>query len=110
VVLDEPFRGLARESRHALMQTVRDTWRHATLLCISHDIGETLEFDRVIVIDHGGVVEDGVPRQLAETASRYRSLLAAEREVRDRLWSSPVWRRLRIDGGQLTEAGEPAAP
>jgi len=109
VVLDEPFRGLARDSRQALLRRVRDTWRHATVICISHDIGETLEFDRVLVLERGAVVEDGAPRQLAGADSRYRTLLVAERDVRERLWSGPMWRRVRIDGGRLVEVSEPGS-
>jgi hypothetical protein len=33
-------------------------------------------------------------------------MLAAEREVRQRPWSSPIWRRLRIDNGRVVEEPE----
>jgi ABC-type bacteriocin/lantibiotic exporter with double-glycine peptidase domain len=103
-LLDEPFRGLDRGQRRELLARARRLWQGATLLCVTHDIGETLEFDRVLVIENGGVVEDGVPTALAEQpGSRYRSLLAAERGVRQELWESPVWRRLRMERGRLTE-------
>ena len=49
VILDEPFSGLGREQRHELMARVRRLWKHATLLCITHDVGETEEFDRVLL-------------------------------------------------------------
>src|SRR6185503_5349512 len=48
-ILDEPFRGLDRERRRTLMDRVRRWWKDATLLCITHDVGETLDFERVIV-------------------------------------------------------------
>ena len=44
VVLDEPFRGLTREQRHRLLARARERWVGATLLCVTHDIGETLVF------------------------------------------------------------------
>src|SRR6185369_8271791 len=46
VILDEPFRGLEREQRRDLLARARELWRGATLLCITHDIGETLGFSR----------------------------------------------------------------
>jgi ATP-binding cassette subfamily B protein len=49
VILDEPFRGLDREHRRALLAAARRAWADATLLCITHDVGETLAFDRVLV-------------------------------------------------------------
>lgn len=103
VILDEPFRGLDRDTRHKLMTFVRQHWREATLVCVSHDIAETQAFDRVLVVDAGAIVEDGDPRELANADSRYRALLTTECDVRERLWSSAVWRHLRIDDGRLLE-------
>jgi ATP-binding cassette subfamily B protein len=105
VVLDEPFRGLDRDARRRLTDMVREHWRHATLLCISHDVSDTQWFGRVLVVDHGAIVEDGDPAALLRTPSRYRDLVTAEGIVHQRLWASPVWRRVRIDGGRI-EAGE----
>ena len=52
-ILDEPFRGLDRAQRHELLARAREVWRDATLLCVTHDIEETLSFDRVLVVDAG---------------------------------------------------------
>ena len=106
-ILDEPFRGLDRRKRSALLARARAWWRTSTLLCVTHDVGETLAFERVLVVDGGHVVEDGAPAALAaREGSRYRALLDAEEEVRRGLWSGPGWRRLRLDDGRLAE-GEP---
>lgn len=79
VVLDEAFRGLTRERRSALLRRARNLWRDATLLCATHDIHDTLDFDRVVVLDGGALIEVGDPRQLAsETGSAYAQLLACE--------------------------------
>jgi ABC-type bacteriocin/lantibiotic exporter with double-glycine peptidase domain len=105
VILDEPFRGLDRERRRALLARAREWWRESTLLCITHDVGETREFDRVLVVEAGRVIEDGPPRELASRPeSRYRALLEAEAAVRRELWSSAEWRRLQLEAGQLLEA------
>jgi len=103
-LLDEPFRGLDRERRRDLLARSRRLWNGSTLLCVTHDVGETLDFARVLVVEGGRIVEDGPPGELAERpGSRYRALLDAEREVREGLWESPVWRRLRMEGGRLSE-------
>jgi ABC-type bacteriocin/lantibiotic exporter with double-glycine peptidase domain len=103
VILDEPFRGLERDRRRSLLERARDYWCDATLLCITHDVGETLTFERVVVVDGGRVVEDGHPTELAsDSGSRYATLLAAEEEVRTGMWSGGEWRRLRLQGQHLT--------
>ncbi len=106
-LLDEPFRGLDRVQRNALLATARAHWRSATLVCATHDIAATEAFDRVVVMDGGTIVEQGAPRDLlADRSSHYRRLLDTEQEVRTALWDDPVWRRWRLVDGRLsTERG-----
>jgi ATP-binding cassette subfamily B protein len=106
VILDEPFRGLDREQRRALLKKARHFWRAATLICITHDVGETLDFARVLVLENGRIVEDGVPTHLATRSdSRYRAMWAAEEAVRQGMWGETPWRRLWIEEGRLEERG-----
>lgn len=104
VILDEPFRGLDFEQRRVLLSRARQFWKDATLLSISHDISETLAFDRVLVIEEGRIVEDGRPGDLAQKqGSRFQAMLRAERVVREGSWSGGGWRRLKLEQGALTE-------
>ncbi|WP_437810176.1 ATP-binding cassette domain-containing protein [Sorangium sp. So ce1078] len=113
-ILDEPFRGLDRERRRALLARARRRFRRATLLCVTHDVGETRAFERVLVVDGGRVVEDGAPAELAaRPGSRYRALLEAEAAVQRGLWSSGGWRRVKVVRGRIAvepveDAGAPA--
>jgi ATP-binding cassette subfamily B protein len=84
---------------------VRRRWPGATILCITHDVEETLDFDRVVVLERGRVAEVGAPSRLASgPGSRYRALLDTERAVAEDVWSAEVWRRLRLERGRLVEA------
>jgi ATP-binding cassette subfamily B protein len=104
VVLDEPLRGLDRARRAALITRVRALWPDATLLCVTHDIEETLDFPRVLVVEAGAIVQDGPPRELADDAAgAYATMLAREREVHAQLWRRPDWRRLEIHEGRVRE-------
>ena len=104
VILDEAFRGLDSEQRRVLLQRARELWRDATLLSISHDITETLAFERVLVLEEGRIVEDGNPRNLSEDRqSLFARMLEAEYQVREGLWSGGDWRRLRLEDGILIE-------
>jgi ATP-binding cassette subfamily B protein len=106
-ILDEPFRGLDRRQRRVLLDRSRNHWRDATLLCVTHDVGETLSFARVLVVEAGRIVEDGAPEHLArQPNSRYRSLLEAEEDVRERMWSSADWQHFRLEGGRLVQRGQ----
>jgi ATP-binding cassette subfamily B protein len=104
VILDEPFRGLDRRLRRQMLASARKLWGQATLICITHDIGETVDFERVVVIDDGRVVEDDAPATLRRRPeSLYARLLAAERQVHEQLWESPEWRQLILEDGRVEE-------
>jgi ATP-binding cassette subfamily B protein len=104
VLLDEPFRGLDRGKRTAFLERARRAWSDATLLFVSHDIGETRSFPRVLVVEGGRIVEDGAPAELAARAgSRYRALLDAEDALRARLAGPAGWRRVAVEGGRVVE-------
>jgi ATP-binding cassette subfamily B protein len=110
VLLDEPFRGVDRAQRARLLAAARRSWSRATLLCVTHDITETLEFARVLVIEAGRVVEDGAPAQLAARASsRYAALLRSERALLEELFGGSKLRRVRLEDGRLHDIGV-AAP
>jgi ABC-type multidrug transport system fused ATPase/permease subunit len=104
VILDEAFCGLERSRRDAMLVAARKRWQDATLICITHDIAQTQAFGRVLVVEHGRIVEDGAPTALATRAgSRYGQLLSAEARALARL-AGPEWRHLRVEGGYVTEA------
>ena len=107
VILDEPFRGLDRPRRRQLLNRARQLWQDKTLLCITHDVGETRDFDRVLVLENGQLVEDDTPQILAARPdSRYSAMLAAEQQVREKLWSQSTWQRLWLDRARLTPGEE----
>jgi ABC-type bacteriocin/lantibiotic exporter with double-glycine peptidase domain len=103
-ILDEAFRGLERARRRMLLDNARRRWKSATFLNITHDVGETLSFERVLVMEGGRIIEDGAPNELyARPASRYRSLLEAEESARERVWADPNWRRITVQDGRVHE-------
>lgn len=104
VILDEPFMGLERDRRRALLQEVRQRWAGSTLLYVTHEMTEARAFDRVLVVERGRVVEDGDPRMLAQMASsRYRRLLQAQEAVHARMTTGSEWRRLRVQDGRIVQ-------
>lgn len=103
-ILDEPARGLGREQRAAVLESALSRWRGATLLCVTHDVGDTLDFRRVIVMENGRIAEDGRPAVLAaDPASLYRRMLDEENLVRRGMWGSSLWRRVTVAGGRVHE-------
>jgi ATP-binding cassette subfamily B protein len=107
VILDEPFRGLDGEQRRRLLATTRAWWPAATLLCVTHDAALTRDFDQVVILEGGRVVEAGAPPALAEReGSRYRALLDAGTAP----WAA-AFRREHLEAGRVVAArGREGAP
>jgi ABC-type transport system involved in cytochrome bd biosynthesis fused ATPase/permease subunit len=102
VVLDEPFLGLERDRRRALLAHARQRWAGSTLFYVTHDVSETRSFDRVLVMDGGRIVEDGDPLHLAQMlSSRYRRVLQAHENVLRRIAAGGEWKRIRLVSGRL---------
>jgi ABC-type multidrug transport system fused ATPase/permease subunit len=101
VVLDEPFRGMSRSHRRELMALARRHWAGATLIAATHDVADTGEFDQVVVLERGRVVEVGAPLTLAEQpTSRYRAMLIAE-EIANQWRCAAGVRSFRVESGSL---------
>lgn len=107
-ILDEPFRGLDRDRRVRLLAESRRLWADITLLCVTHEVEHTQEFDRVLVIENGRILENGPPKELlANKESRYAELLRADQENRTLLWGGGRWRNWWLSDGQLVERSAP---
>ncbi len=109
VILDEPFRGLERDKRRALLERARQLWAHATILFISHDVSDTLDMDRVLVIDGGELVEDGTPAELLAEETTFRGLVEGDREALEQVWGRPEWRTLFVDRGKVVQKRKAAS-
>nr|WP_228565701.1 ATP-binding cassette domain-containing protein [Myxococcus sp. CA018] len=107
-ILDEPFRGLDRDRRARLLAESRRLWADITLLCVTHDVEHTQEFDRVLVVENGRILENGSPKELlVNKESRYAVLLRADQENRTLLWGGGRWRHWWLSDGQLVERPAP---
>ena len=102
VLLDEPFLGMDSAQRQRMRKSVIDRFRGSTILFVSHNVRETLDFDRVLVFKSGRIIEDGAPRTLLETTdSTFSSMVAAEDALQDRLRTGDIWRHRVLDNGVL---------
>lgn len=74
LILDEPTAGLDPKGRDEILDQVKklQTETGMTILLVSHSMEDVAEYvDRIIVMNHGGVLYDGLPR---EVFSHYREL------------------------------------
>ncbi|KAG0138983.1 hypothetical protein CROQUDRAFT_55413, partial [Cronartium quercuum f. sp. fusiforme G11] len=52
------------ETDARLQQTIRSEFQDKTLLCIAHRLRTVINYDRIIVLDHGTIAEFDTPLNL----------------------------------------------
>ncbi|KAF7622110.1 multidrug resistance-associated protein [Aspergillus flavus] len=79
LLLDEVSSSVDRETERMMQEIIRAEFRHYTIIAVSHRLEMIMDFDRVVVMDRGEVVEVGNPAALKErgAGSRFGELVAA---------------------------------
>jgi ATP-binding cassette subfamily B protein len=75
LLLDEATSALDSESERAIQAALDRLMQGRTVIAIAHRLSTLQRFDRIIVMDHGHIVDDGTPAELASRAGPYRELL-----------------------------------
>ena len=75
LLLDEATSALDSESEQAIQTALERLMEGRTVIAIAHRLSTLRNFDRIIVMEAGRVVDDGSPDMLANRAGPYRDLL-----------------------------------
>jgi ATP-binding cassette subfamily B protein len=80
LILDEATSSLDVPSERLVQRALRTILRERTAIIIAHRLSTVEIADRVLVLEHGQVVEDGAPRDLIAGSGRYAGLHEAWRQ------------------------------
>lgn len=69
LVLDEASSSLDIATDAIIQKVLREVFANCTIIAIAHRLNTLLDFDQVIVLSHGEVVEVGNPQILKERSS-----------------------------------------
>ncbi len=79
LLLDEATSALDSESERAIQSALDGLMRGRTVIAIAHRLSTLASFDRIVVMDHGRIIDDGPPDVLAARSGPYRDLLRQQR-------------------------------
>ena len=78
LVMDEASASLDNESDKKIQSMLRNRFRNTTMLTIAHRLDTILDYDSILVLDEGRVVEFGPPQQLLENPDGFFSILVGQ--------------------------------
>jgi ABC-type multidrug transport system fused ATPase/permease subunit len=75
LIMDEATSSVDSDTDALMQRVIREEFKEKTVISIVHKLHTVLDYDQVIILDHGQIVERGRPRELLEAAtSRFRVL------------------------------------
>lgn len=80
LVLDEPTAALDAEAEHAVFSRFRELAKGRTTIVISHRFPTVRMAQRIVVLNHGRVVESGSHDELVAAKGRYAHMFALQAE------------------------------
>jgi ABC-type multidrug transport system fused ATPase/permease subunit len=77
LLLDEPTSALDPATEAAIMDTIKELMRGRTTLIATHRLATIHDVDRIVVLEHGRVVEQGTGAELLARGGVYAKLFAS---------------------------------
>ena len=78
LLLDEATAALDSESEEAIREALGRLMRGRTVIAIAHRLATLRNFDRVVMLKDGKIIEDGPPDRLMRGSGPYRELVTQE--------------------------------
>lgn len=78
IILDEPTAALDPVSEYEIYQKFDDLMEKKTAIYVSHRMSSTRFSQRIVVLDHGQIVEDGIHAALMQAQGLYYRLFEAQ--------------------------------
>lgn len=83
LILDEATSAVSPATDALVQRSLREGFEGCTMVVVAHRLSTVADFDRVVVLGEGEVLEEGRPRELWEGGGVFRGLCegSGEREV-----------------------------
>lgn len=76
LVLDEPTANVDSRTDKLLQEAVAKSFQGATIIAVAHRLDTVIDYDRILVLGHGAVLEYGTPHELIEKGGDFASMVS----------------------------------
>lgn len=83
LIFDEATSSLDSKTEQVIQQTLAEVAENHTTLVIAHRLSTVVDADRILVLEHGRVVEQGTHRSLLERGGLYQSMWELQQRERE---------------------------
>lgn len=81
LILDEPTASLDPMAEQEVVTKLLRQTRDRIVILTTHRMGITLQFDRVIVLNQGRIVQDGSPQQLLQIEGLFKEMFESQGQI-----------------------------
>ena len=78
ILLDEATSALDTDAEQSIQAALARLVRGRTVIAIAHRLSTLNSFDRIVVLEHGRIIEDGTPRELLRRKGVYSGMYARQ--------------------------------
>ena len=78
LILDEATAACDIETDRLIQATIREKFSHCTIITIAHRLQTVMDYDRIMVLDQGSLIENGKPQELLDKNDSVFFALAKE--------------------------------
>ena len=98
--LDEPTTGLDPQTRQQVWDTIKEMQEknNLTIFLTTHYMDEAAQADKIMIIDHGKIEEEGTPSELKEEYAKNKLIITPK--------SQKLMNKLEKDGVAFEQTGE----
>lgn len=82
LILDEATSNLDFDTDELAQRLIREKFGSKTIIAVAHHLQKVADFDRIIVLSRGRVVEAGSPKQLYERRKYFYAMVNASKTTK----------------------------
>ena len=86
VILDEATSNVDFETDEMIQKVIKEKFEDCIVINIAHRLNTIINYDRILVIDKGEIVEQGTPSNLYKRNGLFTELVKSNKEVEQRFF------------------------